>query len=93
MKRNWHLDPKDVTWYGGSSTRSNRSNARESRKIDEREFTMNLVHKLTAIEVSGTIPLGNYSRNEMSSLKEKLYKELFIQLENKVAKEIKISGR
>jgi hypothetical protein len=93
MKKNWHLDPKDVTWYGGSSSRSNRSNAREPRKIDQREFTMNLVHKHTEIEVSGIIPYGNYSRKEMSNLKEKLYKELFLLLENKVAKEMKISGR
>ena len=93
MKRTWNLDPKDVTWYGGSSSRSNRNNAREPRKIDERQLTMNLIHKPTAIEVSGTIPYGNYSRKEMSILKEDLYKALFLQLENNVAKALKVSGR
>ena len=93
MKEIWRLNPKEVHFYGGSSNASKRKNARQQRIIDVRTAEINLVHSPTKIEVKGTIPAGNYSKKEMVRLTEALRGALFLELENKVAKFLKIPKR
>jgi len=93
MGTSWNLNSKDISLYGGSSTTSIRKNNRQDRSIDLKGAEINLVHKPTKLEVKGIIPKGNYSKKEMVQLKDSLYKSLFIELENKVAKHLKIPKR
>ena len=92
MATNWALKKSDVYSYGGTSTSVKRKNARQQRNIDERSLTLNLVHKATKIEVQGVVT-GNFSRKEMTEIKNNLYTKLFKDLENKIANHLKISSR
>jgi hypothetical protein len=69
-----------------------RKNSRQSRALIEKEIHMDLVHRPTNIEVHGTMK-GNGTRKELTSLRENLYNQLYTELENKVAKALKIPGR
>jgi len=92
MALKWKLKSIEVYSYGGISTSVKRKNSRQPRNIDERTLSLNLVHKLTNIEVQGVVT-GNFYREEMTEKKKELYAQLFKELEEKVAKHLKISGR
>jgi hypothetical protein len=92
MTSNWALKKSDVYSYGGTSTSGPRKNARQQRNIEERTLTLNLVHEPTKIEVQGQMT-GSFSRKEMTEKKNDLYNKLFKDLENKVAKYLKIAER
>jgi len=92
MAVNWTLIKSEVYSYGGTSTSVHRKNARQQRNIDIRTLTLNLVHEPTKIEVQGQIT-GSFSRKEMTEIKNDLYNKLFKELENKVAKHLKIAER
>jgi hypothetical protein len=93
MNTSWNLNSKEVRWYDGWATTSLRINSRQSRKVDSRSAEINLVHEPTKIEVKGTVRAGHYSKKEMTQLHKTLYQKLFIELENKVAKFLKIPKR
>lgn len=54
---------------------------------------MTLLHIPTGVEVAGKMQKGNYSRSEMQQMKDKVLKELYIELEKKVAAFLRIPGR
>jgi hypothetical protein len=93
MDKPWHLNSREVHKSTGIGTLSIRKNARQPRQMDKRDATINLIHTPTKIEVNGSIPEGHYSKKEMIQLRKSLYKALFIELENKVAKFLKIPKR
>ena len=91
-KDRWALDPKDIGegWSGHSSVKVF---GNFERKLKVTSRTVNLTHTPTGIKVYGEIPDGHYSRKEMRSLTEKLREKLWAELENKVARHLKIPGR
>jgi hypothetical protein len=93
MKSSWNLDPKEVHWYGGRSTTTIRNSSRKPRIADARSAEINLVHDPTGIEIKGSIPTGHYSKKDMTKLHKDLYQKLFSELEDKVAKFLKIAKR
>jgi hypothetical protein len=65
---------------------------KSSRKSSTRSLTMELVHLPTGISVTGTVPPGHYTRCEMVDERERLRARLWVQLENEVAKALRIPG-
>ena len=91
-KLNWRLDPAEVSYSGMGSCKGGRKKTSQSRALDTRSMKLTVVHIPTNLEVNGEIPNGNYSRKEMRNLEAKLRNELFVELERKVAKKLRISG-
>ena len=52
-----------------------------------------MTHIPTGIEVTGEIPTGNYTKKQMRQLRQELEQKLFLELEAKVAKHLRIPGR
>jgi hypothetical protein len=52
-----------------------------------------MIHTPTKIQVEKEIPAGHYSKKEMKQLTEKLKEQLYKELEQKVAKHLRIPGR
>ncbi len=88
----WHLNPAEVCKGQVGYSFGGRRKRRQSRALDLRNLTVNLVHLPTGIIVEDTIPLGHYSRKEMQRLRDNLYKELFDKLEKQVARKLSIPG-
>ncbi len=92
MGAKWNLDPKDVGSHestGSSSYRGSHGRLQTTRHL----FSYTLKHIPTGVLVSAKVPPGNYSRKEMRRLREQLYQQLFVELEAKVAKHLRIPGR
>jgi hypothetical protein len=82
----WRLDPEDVSvgWSGGAPEPRARA-AKAARADTSMGAECRLLHVPTGIKVNGAIPRGYYSRTEMNTHKDALYKELFPLLEARVA--------
>lgn len=90
----WSLDPSEVSsGISGHTATDRRRRSRASRAVDRRDLQLTLIHRPTGLEVSGQIPEGRYSRQEMTRLRDALYRELFDELEALVAKRLRIPGR
>lgn len=94
MKEKWVLKAKEVCKTINSSNSGGRKKLTKSGRNQElREVEIILTHITTDLRVSGNIKKGNYSRKELMLLSNELEEKLFIELENKVAKYYKISGK
>ena len=89
----WVLDPVDVDTFEMSSRSSGRRRAALSRALDTSAHRIRLTLRPMSVEVSGEIPQGNYSRAEMTRLRRELHARLFAELEQRVARHLRISGR
>lgn len=89
MKEKWKLNPNDVNWTMNAS--SGGGTFERKTKITSRQ--LKLYHVPTKVAVEGEIPSGHYSKKEMKKLTEDLKKRLYIELEDKVAKQLRIPGR
>ena len=91
----WHLDPSEVhesrDWYR-HSTRSGKV-ARTSRAQGTQYGHMTLRHVATGIEVEGTVEAGQYTRKEMLRHMDELRSRLWAQLEQRVARHLRLPGR
>lgn len=76
----------------GSSS-GGRSQLRQSRAMDTRSRTLALVHGPTGLRVEGTIAAGNYSRKDMQLQSRLLQQRLFGELEQLVARSLRVPGR
>jgi len=47
----------------------------------------------TGVAVTGNVQKGHYSRSEMQQMRDKLIKELYVELEKRVAAFLRIPGR
>lgn len=85
----WSLNPDEVNegWSGSSS------GGTFERKTKITSCCIQLVHQPTKIKVEGEVPVGNYSKNEMRQRTENMKEKLLIELEQKVAKHLRIPGR
>mgnify|MGYP007080183204 CR=1 FL=1 len=95
-KNSWKIDLKDVSIGGGGFMRSGRQTSRWTKQpsiMDEKSKNIELIHKPTQITVNGEVPLGHYSKKEMQHSTEALKTKLFLELETKVAKYLRIPGR
>jgi hypothetical protein len=89
----WTLDLRDVDRFETSSRSGGRKRAALSRALDLSDHALRLTHRPTGIAVSGEVPTGNYSRTEMTKLKQALNARLFAELEQRVARHLRIPGR
>jgi hypothetical protein len=91
MSTRWSLDPKEVGVRASGSASS--ESGQFSRRLQRRSYRMTLSHAPTGIQVQGEIPDGRYSKKEMQKLRKDLHERLFLVLESKVAKHLRVSGR
>lgn len=91
----WTLPENEVTsgMTGASSSSRGGRVARTSRKRNLTSLTFRLCHQPTGISVSARIPTGHYSRKEMLAERERLRTELWGELEEKVARHLRVPGR
>lgn len=87
------LDPSEVIYTGSASHSGHRNKTRYSRAMMLSSAEWTLRHAPTGIEVRGALPSGHYSRKEMRLLQQKLYDELYTELEQAVAKALRIPGQ
>ncbi|MFL0811445.1 MAG: hypothetical protein K6L76_13585 [Agarilytica sp.] len=92
-KDKWQLPKDEVTWHGGGSTSTRRKKRSvASRAIDDRSWHFTLVHTPSSMEVSGEVPKGSYSQKQMQEERDKLFAQLWSQLELKVARHLRLPG-
>jgi len=91
-KSKWSLSLSDVKESGGSSCRSGRKKASQTRALDIRDAVLILTHTPSGVTVEGEIPEGHYSKKEMLALKSNLREKLLKELELKAARALKIKG-
>lgn len=86
----WRLNPREISsgWSGSSSGTSGIFD----RKLKITGRRLRLRYEPTGVAVEGEIPDGHYSRKEMQQKTEQLMKVLFLELESKVAKKLRIRG-
>lgn len=89
----WRLDAREVTSRAMGGSASGRRQARQSRALDLRSFVLELEHIPTGIVAKGDVPRGHYSRIEMKRLQDELRARLYRQLEDLVARRLRIPGR
>lgn len=87
--KDWTLNPNDVNWTGSGSS----SGGTFERKTKVTSRSLKLYHVPTKVYVEGEIPAGHYSKKEMKKLVDKLKEQLYKELEQKVAKHLRIPGR
>ena len=92
-RQKWRLDPAEVSSGSMASASGGRRLRRQSRALDLRAQRLTLRHKPTGIEVSGEIPEGHYSRQQMVELRRDLHARLFSALEQLVARHLRIPKR
>ena len=91
LNKKWSLEASEILVSGSSS--SSGKTGQLSRNLKTTSTSLVLEHHPTGIRVEGEVPAGNYSKNEMRTKKEELQSALFSQLEQLVAKKLKIKGR
>ncbi len=90
-KQEWGLAWSDIECGGGGSTSG--KTGQFNRKLKTTSYEIFLIHKPTGVRVDGEVPPGNYSKKEMRMKRENLIKALFLTLEVKVAKKLRVKGR
>lgn len=88
------IDPSDVSKSSTGFTAGRRRQAsRAGRRVSETAATVTLSHKPTGVTVTGAVPTGHYSRQEMTQRRALLEQELLAKLLLEVAKHLRVSGR
>lgn len=88
----FRLRPGEVEVSGLGSRMSGRAKVRHSRKLDLSSWKYTLTHGPTGVQVSGEVAEGRYSREQFSQLKNDLLRQLWSQLQRKVAAHLRVSG-
>jgi hypothetical protein len=90
----FEIDISDVDFGTTGTTSGRRSKAtRSSRRNTVTSKQIVATHKPTGVRVSGEIPPGTYSRNELQSHVLELRSRLLLELSEAVARELRLSGR
>jgi hypothetical protein len=89
------LDPSDVevTSSGSASSLRTGNRRRLSRALDLRAVVIRVRHRPTGIPIRGEVPEGHYSRDEMRQLKDAVVEQLMRELEQAVARQLRVPGR
>lgn len=88
MKK-WKLDEADVHVRGGGGySKSHGHPAKTKRSVD-----VSLIHIPTGVSISKSTPMESMSRPAAAKIREKIRKELMPELEELVAKHLRIPGR
>jgi hypothetical protein len=87
----WEMNREDVTWSGSASSTGKSGAMARKEKVTSASYE--LTHRPTGLTVRGEVPAGRYSKKEMRALKEKLFARLYKELEEKVARHLRIPGR
>ena len=72
---------------------SGRAKVRQPRKLDLSSWKYTVTHGPTAMQVSGEVEQGHYSKEQFSRLKDDLLEQLWSLLERKVAAHLRVSGQ
>ena len=91
MPEKWKLEPKEVRQSSSSS--SSGQSGQFSRRLKTTSSKITLPHFPSGLQVEEEILAGNYSKKEMIQLRKDAYQRLFMALEEKVAKHLRVSGR
>ncbi|HYH66342.1 MAG TPA: hypothetical protein VD866_16740 [Urbifossiella sp.] len=91
--KTWSLDPAEVYQFGTGCRSSTRQRASLPRALDVSGGGLRLVHHPSGVEVSGEIPAGNYSKARLKELRAELHTRLFAELEQRVARHLRVPGR
>ena len=92
-KSAWKLPVDEVIGNGSGGTNTHRRKlTRSSRSVDERSWRITLIHTPTGIEAEGEVPKGNYSKKQMQEARAELWGRLYVELEKKVAKHLRLPG-
>jgi hypothetical protein len=89
----WRLDHREVTWRASGGNSSGRRKARLSRSMDLTSYDLEFEHVPTGLVVKGRVHQGHYSRDQMRELRAKLCARLLDELEDIVARKLRIPGR
>jgi hypothetical protein len=89
------LSPADVevSEVGSASSARTGNRRRLSRALDRRACKVIVRHRPTGIARDGEVLPGHYSREQMRRLKEELTARLLRELEQAVAKHLRVPGR
>lgn len=95
MKPKYRLDPADVTVSIRNGVCENRKGqfSKKSRANGLSSCTVVLIHKPTGVDVTGEIPMGYYSRQEMIRRRAQLSDKLLVELEKEVSAFLRVPGR
>jgi hypothetical protein len=89
----WTLPENEVSCSGGGGTSTRRKKRSiASRAVDLRSWHYALKHLPTGIEVEGEVPEGNYSQKQMQQKRKELKISLWLKLQVKVAKHLRLPG-
>jgi hypothetical protein len=89
----WSLDRSEVSESRWGHNRGRRSRASQSRALDVTSSEIRLRHEPTGIEVRGEVPPGHRSRAEMRRQEDAVRTRLYAELEDAVARVLRIPGR
>ncbi len=91
----WQIYCSDVGVTLFSSVRPGRSTgelSKSSRAKDTKSGEIRMTHVPTGISVMGYVPAGNYSKKFWKQEQRKVEDKLFVLLEAKIAKQLRIPG-
>jgi len=92
-KMRFGLDRNDLDWGEVGSRAGGSASARVGRASATTGKSIYIQHLPTKIKVEGTVEKGYYSKSEMKHLRNQLFEKLLKELENKVAKKLRVPGR
>ena len=87
------LNPRELRRSGSETRIGGSASAKVSRSAATRTATIVIEHLPTALTVEGSIPEGNYTRNQFRNARMNLEKTLIADLTKKVAKRLRLPGR
>lgn len=93
MKARWKLNPEDVLRVGGGGAMSMGKNKTRARYNQLRYEEVVLFHKPTGVSISGNTGRHRKSKTEWKKTYDDLCSKLMKELEEKVARHLKIPGR
>jgi hypothetical protein len=100
VAKGWAVAKSDVVESGGrsnvpagSGSHPRKGARKPSRKSGTSGVAMKLRHFPTGLEATGQIPSEHFSKTELIAAKEHLRAKLWAELEDQVARELRIPGR
>jgi hypothetical protein len=88
------INTADVSYGSSGSTTGRRAKAtRSSRASSVTSRQVTLEHRPTGVVVEGSVPSGSYSRVALQRLVAELRAKLLADLDNAVARKLRLPGR
>jgi hypothetical protein len=88
----WKLNPEEVG-VGGSRGSSCKRGSHGRMRAVSRSARLELIHLPSGLKVVGEVPDSPYTKKQMRKAQAQLYAKLFLELESKVGKLLRVPGR